>query len=440
MRFLFWCYRRAAGMRRRLLRRLTPAGGLVLGAWCLISMLATNPGQTVAYQAWVLLTVLLLSALAFAPVFRLQVRVDRALPRLGTAGEPLRYRVRLQSLGRRVQHQLEFGEVFHGAHLDFQAFTDRLRPGRRNRTFKLSAPLPTPDLARVRAIPVPTVPAGGTVEFAAEVLPLRRGPLRFVEVWVGRQDPLGLLRAIRKVPAPANVLILPRRYPVAPGALPGATRYQHGGVTFASGIGESEEFVGVREYRRGDSLRNVHWRVSARLGRPVVREYQDEFFVRHALVLDTFCDASLDGLFEDAVSVAASFAFTVPHQDSLLDLLFVGPGTVCVTAGRGVGHTEHMLEVLACAQPCRDPRFDDLSNLVLSHGDRLSGCLIVLLDWDAPRRRLVARLRALRIPVWALVVVPPGGALDPGVSSAIEQPDRLVVLESGRLAEGLRAL
>jgi len=63
--------------------------------------------------------------------------------------------------------------------------------------------------------------------------------------------------------------------------------------------GESEEFVAMREYRRGDSLRRVHWRSTARLGELVVKEYQDEYFVRHALVLDTFCEASRDTVFEE---------------------------------------------------------------------------------------------------------------------------------------------
>jgi uncharacterized protein (DUF58 family) len=210
-------------------------------------------------------------------------------------------------------------------------------------------------------------------------------------------------------------------------------------VTFASGIGESEEFVGVRDYRRGDSLRRLHWRVTARMGRPVVREYQDEFFMRHALVLDTFCDVSVDTLFEDAVSVAASFAWTVPDQDSLLDLLFIGPKTVCVTSGRGVGQTEHMLEVLACAQPCREPRIAELRDLVLAHSAHVSGCVVVLLDWDAPRRALVGQLKALRIPVWAMVVVPAGETVLAETASRAEQPDRLIVLESGRIADGLRS-
>jgi uncharacterized protein (DUF58 family) len=236
-------------------------------------------------------------------------------------------------------------------------------------------------------------------------------------------------------------MVLPRRHPVSSQALPGNTQYQHGGVTFASGVGQSEEFVGVREYRRGDPLRRIHWRVSARLGRPVVREFQDEFFVRHALVLDTFGDVSTDRLFEEAVAVAASFACTVPEQDSLLDLLFVGPRTVCVTSGRAVGHVEQMLEVLACAQPCRQPgRFADLQDLVLRHATLVSGCILVLLEWDEARRGLVRRLKSLRVPVWVLLLIDeddPDPAPDPDPAA---RPDRGIPLRLGQVAQGLRNL
>ena len=84
-------------------------------------------------------------------------------------------------------------------------------------------------------------------------------------------------------------------------------------------------------------------------------------------LLDTFCEVSRDALFEDAVAVAASFACTVPDQESLLDLMFVGPRAVCVTSGRGVGHTEQMLEVLAAVSPERENRFAELESLLLQH-------------------------------------------------------------------------
>ena len=67
-------------------------------------------------------------------------------------------------------------------------------------------------------------------------------------------------------------------------------RYQEGGVALAANIGRSEEFVSLREYRHGDPVRHIHWRSWAKTGKPIVKEFEDEFFVRHALVLDTFTD------------------------------------------------------------------------------------------------------------------------------------------------------
>ncbi|MCK7478688.1 MAG: DUF58 domain-containing protein [Candidatus Moduliflexus flocculans] len=82
--------------------------------------------------------------------------------------------------------------------------------------------------------------------------------------------------------------------------------------------------MSLRDYRQGDPLRHIHWRSWAKTGKPIVREFEDEFFVRHALVLDTFTDHPQSAVFEEAVAVAASFACTLNTQDSLLDLMFCG--------------------------------------------------------------------------------------------------------------------
>ena len=153
-----------------------------------------------------------------------------------------------------------------------------------------------------------------------EFRPLRRGYLRFTGVTVARADPLGLFRAVRPIARPESLLVLPRRYPVPPIRLPGTRKFQPGGVALASSVGESEEFVSLRDYRPGDPRRRIHWKSWARVGKPVVREYQDEFFVRHALVLDTFSRTEPGERFEAAVSVAASLACTLDTGESLLDL------------------------------------------------------------------------------------------------------------------------
>jgi uncharacterized protein (DUF58 family) len=192
----------------------------------------------------------------------------------------------------------------------------------------------------------------------------------------------------------------------------------------------------LREYRPGGPLKCIHWRSSARVGRAVVREHQDEFFVRHGLILDTFVPLAAEDLFEEAISVAASFAAGVRGQDSLLDLMLVGPDAYVFTAGRGVGQLERMLEVLADVRPCVDRPFAALHRLVVERHQSLSGVVCILLAWDDPRRALVQHLRALGLPALTLLIT--DGTADPADEElALEGVRRLV---RGRIAEGLARL
>jgi uncharacterized protein (DUF58 family) len=281
--------------------------------------------------------------------------------------------------------------------------------------------------------------AKGEVEATMEVLPLRRGLLHFSGVTIARPDPFGLFRAFIAVPVAQSVVILPKRYLLNPIALPGALKYQEGGVALAANIGRSEEFVSLREYRRGDPLRHIHWRSWAKAGKPIVKEFEDEFFVRHALVLDTFGTEPNSELLEEAVSVAASFACTVLTQESLLDLLFVGPQSYCFTAGRGLAHADQMLEILASVKNCADKNFDTLEHLVINHISVVSGCICVLQCWDDVRRKFVEKLKALGVPLMVLVIVLPGGGISGG-GPLLDAPGTLHVLEIGKIEEELRRL
>jgi uncharacterized protein (DUF58 family) len=235
-------------------------------------------------------------------------------------------------------------------------------------------------------------------------------------------------------------MVLPRRYPLPPIELPGTMRYQAGGIALASNVGQSDEFVSLRDYRNGDPIRHIHWRSWAKAGKPVVREFEDEFFVRHALVLDTFTDHPNSEVFEEAVSVAASFACSIRTQESLLDLLFVGPESYCFTAGRGLGSSEQMLEILAAVQPCRDKFFANLEHMVCEHVRSVSGCICVLIEWNEERRRFVRKLKLLGVPLLVVVVVPAGDKteLDPGPMR--DEPQRFHTVESGNLEAGLAKL
>ena len=443
LKLFYYLYWFLSGLRYRAQRRLTQPGLVVASSLLVVAMTGLDPEISAAYQAFTLLACFLLVSFAFTWPFRARFSAHRALPRFGTVGCPLSYRVRVGNLSSGLQKGLTLLEDLADPRPSFSDWLAlQAADGKRLRSFQLSQRRnPNPfRLATVKHAEVPALPAGEETELSVEVTPLRRGILRFEGVTLARPDPLGLMRAFVTVRLPQTLLVLPRRYPVPPLALPGSRKYQEGGVAFASSVGHSEEFMSLRDYRHGDPLRHIHWRTWARAGRPVVKEFQDEFFVRHALVLDTFTDDPHSEAFEEAVSVAASFVCTIQTQESLLDLLFVGPHSYCLTAGRGLAHSDQMLEILASVRPCLDRQFITLERLVLNHVRAVSGCICVLVAWDEDRRDFVRHLLSLGVPVLVVVVVGRGQnrSLDAGPLQV--QPERFHVLEAGQIERGLARL
>jgi len=209
-------------------------------------------------------------------------------------------------------------------------------------------------------------------------------------------------------------------------------------VSLAASLGESEEFMSVREYRRGDPLRHIHWKSTSKTGKLIVKEFQNEYFVRQALILDTSLERPDDRLFEEAVSVAASFALSLNTQESLLDLLFVGTEAICVTAGHGVAQVDHMLEILAAVQPCTTHRFEDLEDIVLRQIARVSGCVCIFLKWDEARRELVEQMSSLGIPQIVIVLKRAGERLE--IELKNDRFARVHVIDADKVQEGLSRL
>ena len=442
-RILYRGYRVTAWLHHWSQRRYTIPGKAMIAGFMVAAIAGLDIDNTVGYQAFMLLLFILVIAFLGSRFFRARFRLERLLPRFGTVGQPFNYRVHIHNLTRKQQNSLTLLEDFADARPPFKEWVEfQKAEGKSVRPFRLNQRrhLNPFTLATAKDGEVPPMPPNGSGEVNMELMPLKRGVLRFSGATVARPDPFGLFRAFVKVTAPQSTLILPKRYLLPAFALPGSMEYQHGGVALASNVGHSEEFVALRDYRRGDPLRHIHWRSWAKTGKPIVKEYEDEFFVRHALVLDTFCEHPLSELFEEAVSVAASFACTILTQESLLDLLFVGQEAYCFTSGRGLARADQMLEILASVRACVDKKFDSLEHLVIGHAGTVSGCVCVMLAWDAARREFVRKLQSLGVPVLALVIVPrgEGRSFDAGLMD--DGPERLVILEVGKIAEGLAGL
>ena len=117
--------------------------------------------------------------------------------------------------------------------------------------------------------------------------------------------------------------------------------------------------------------------------------------------------------------------------------MFVGTEAYCFTSGRGLTQSDRMLEILASAEVCRNRPFSDLFPMVLDRAGLLSSCICILLSWDADRQDLVRRLKEAGLPLLVLVVQESDHTeeLTPGPME--DAPDRFVVLETGKIEEGL---
>lgn len=412
MRPLFRLYRGVHRLSHGLRRRLTPPGGWLLGGWVAAGAFGVNTRIGMTYQLFVLLTVVFAVALLANRFGKLPVTATRLLPRFATVGQPLRYRWQLHNHGVRTQRDLSaFDELRESP-------PSSAPPGRFSTYRQWSRWTAWARGANGAMQPLPALPPNAVTEAELTLIPLRRGWLEFSALGFGRPEPLGLLQRLFRQPLADRLLVLPRRYPVPSLHFRDGRRYQRGGVHLAQSVGEEDEFVGLREYRPGDPPRRIHWRSFAKRGEPIVKEFQDEFFVRYGLLLDNHAAGVDETRFETAVSAAASIATAERGPEALLDLLFVGDRAYCFTAGRGLGQTEQLLEILACVTPRQDQPFSRLLALLAGHAPALSACVCVLLDWDAERRQLLHLLRGHGVATVALVIGPPSTPPEPGIRVA----------------------
>lgn len=148
--------------------------------------------------------------------------------------------------------------------------------------------------------------AGDRAVLTTPLLPRRRGDLQSLGVTVRTRGPLGLASRQRTVPTPGSVRSLPpfdsRKH--LPSRL--ARLRELDGRAAIRVRGQGTEFDSLREYVRGDDVRSIDWRASARNRNVVVRTWQPERDRRVVLVLDTSRTSA--GRVED-----------VPRLDSAMD-------------------------------------------------------------------------------------------------------------------------
>jgi Mg-chelatase subunit ChlD len=200
--------------------------------------------------------------------------------------------------------------------------------------------------------------------------------------------------------------------------------------------GQGVEFAEVREYHPGDEVRAIDWNVSARMGRPFVRRFEEERELTVLFAIDTSASAGFGTGERTKLDVArelvAVLALTAArHNDRVGLLLFSDRVERMLPPRKGRRQALRVLRELVRATPARrgaalEPVADVLARL-LPH----RGVLFVVSDFlDGTPDRPLARL-AQRHDVVAVTVQDPAERHLPDVGPAcFEDPEtgaRLVV-------------
>ena len=255
----------------------------------------------------------------------------------------------------------------------------------------------------------------------------RRGAYTLKGFRVESGFPFNILRARQIFLEERKLLVYPRFTPLTRLTLPTGRRYQPGGVALASELGESFEYLGNREYRQGDNVRDIDWRATARVGRPIVREWVEEYMLRVAVILDTHIPADPPHRttehrrddFERAVSIAAAVSDYMARQDYLVDLFAAGPNLYHLTAGRSLAYLDQILDILACVDENPNEPFETIEPQIAELLSRISTVICVFLDWNETRRQFVHRMHAQGAAVKVIILRDTRCTFDPTTESDI---------------------
>ena len=158
------------------------------------------------------------------------------------------------------------------------------------------------------------------------VVPVRRGKITSWSFDLRLRGPWGLAWQQRRFDQPWAITVYPQLRDAALNQLPSHRRMRReAGLRPARRIGEGRLFESLREWVPGDEMRVVDWKASARRGKLIARQYEDERRQRVMLVLDAgrmlVAESAGRARLEDAIEAVGQLAYRAAGLDDDVGLL-----------------------------------------------------------------------------------------------------------------------
>lgn len=198
-----------------------------------------------------------------------------------------------------------------------------------------------PESFRVTGFPVSlSIEPGNQSLISYQVVPGKRGDFasEFCEVRIAGM--LGLLQKQLKLPVETNYKVLPDYMPVIEYAmLKTDMRTSMMGLHAVQKRGDGLDFLELRNYRQGDSLRQIDWKSTSRLNKTISREYQVEQDQSFIFLLD--CSHRMN-ILDDSLS----------HFDHVLNAMLL-TSYIALKQGDAVGFAAFGLDKVRWRKPAK---------------------------------------------------------------------------------------
>lgn len=327
--------------------------------------------------------------------FRPQLKLVRHIHSYPAAGETFQYRVDVENVGTRVARNVVIEE---------RKLPADLRP---------TGPAPV----------IESLEPGESATVTLSLRCLSRNYFELDRLQAGTTYPSGLVKAGGKSRTSDRLVVFPKVTEFHELKVPHSRNHQPGGIAMASHVGESTEFLGTRDWRQGDRVRDIHWPSSARAGRLITREFQEEYFVRLAVVLDIEAPRARDeARLEKAISLTAGITDALARKEYIVDIFAAGEDVYHFQAGRAIAHLDNILELLSSVESGRSLDTEALNEVLLPQASRLSAVILIMMEWDRERSEFVQRLRSEGLTVRVICMKPGEPMIGLEESERIEVP------------------
>lgn len=386
-------------------RKFTSAGKvLVLCAFALV-FFGLNTHSSMLFVVFAASLALLITDAVSLAFKSFAFEFERFLPECASKGNDVKYPVIMRAKSDKADFEnLFYSEVPAAPIPTFEVFSATKEPGEEKRNafdrkmgyYRWKWLIDKNCGGKYEEFAVTGRKTDGGILFDASFVPDRRGKIAFGGAYIFHKGIFGLLKRGKIVPNPGSFLVLPEikesfEIPETEGD---SVNEKNEKTREMQETGSGFELKSLRDFVPGDSIRNIHWKSSAKSGELRTKEFYKEVDSGSVVFVDNFFEEHYSEDFEKVLSAASSLLNAMEREENLPQILFVGR-EVHEIPDSSKKSFSNALSTLALAENDAGNKFENCLETLFEAGRGASTIFFFTSKYDEARKKALKTLALL---------------------------------------------